>query len=654
MNHYKSIILTSLVLLPVLAYAQLGPIIVTPTRTVQVENESSATVYVLSREEIEKSGAATTSDLLRSIPGIQIDDLFGNGTEINISIRGFSSTANANTLVLINGRRLNNSDTSGPDLHHIFPKDIERIEVLVGSAGSLYGDQAVGGVINIITRRWGRNYQQISTRLGSFDYKGVEFNTSQQISDTLRYRLSAEKFKSDHYRDHNAEKNSNVYGVLEYADFEQSLFLEVQKIDDKLELPGALLEAEFDADPTQINAGFINDFINENTSVVRIGYERSIGGQKFSIDATRRTTDADILQSFRDFPSPSAGFSNRKNSSLNPKLSGIFNTGVEVSYVIGADLEEIDYELAIPFDFFGPGITTASNDQETRSIYFQIVPKITETIQLTFGMRRSSVENDMKDGFSFPTGLKFDDDITVNELGLSFYVDDDTKLTVRYDENFRFAKVNELALAETNTVLNTQTGESIEIGANLAWGDYQLIASIYQLNLEDEIVFDPTVGPDIGFGPTGLNVNLDKTQRSGATLSLVSQPISNLSIKTELGLVNARFKSGLFKGNDISGVAGKTANIRADYQFRENLASYLEVHYTGEKFAQGDNANVNSKLESFTILNAGISYQKKNWDINFRINNLSDEKYAEFISSFGAYFPNPERNFMLTTSYQFQ
>ncbi len=651
MNHYKSIILTSLVLLPVLAYAQLGPIIVTPTRTVQVENESSSTVYVLSREEIEKSGARTTVELLRGIPGIQIDDLFGNGTEINISVRGFSSTANANTLVLVNGRRLNNSDTSGPDLHHIFPKDIERIEVLVGSAGSLYGDQAVGGVINIITRRWGRNYQQISIKSGSFDYKGVEFNTSQQISDTLRYRLSAEKFKSDHYRDHNAEKNTNVYVVLEYADFEQSLFLEVQKIDDKLELPGALLEAEFEADPTQINAGFINDFINEDTTVGRIGYERSIGGQKFSIDATRRTTDADILQSFRDFPSPSAGFSKRKNSSLNPKLSGVIYASIEAPYVIGIDLEETDYDLNIPFD---GGTTTASNEQGTESVYFQLLPKLTKRLQMTFGMRRSSVKNDMKDGFSFPTGLKFDDDITVNELGLSLYVDDDIKLTVRYDENFRFAKVNELALAETNTVLNTQTGESIEVGANLTWGDYQLIASIYQLNLEDEIVFDPTVGPDFGSGPTGLNVNLDKTQRSGATMSLASQPISNLSIKTELGLVNARFKSGVFNGNDISGVVEKTASIRVDYQFRENLASYLEVHYTGEKFAQGDNANVNSKLESFTILNAGISYQKKNWDINFRINNLSDEKYAEFISSFGAYFPNPERNFMLTTSYQFQ
>ena len=654
MNPCKLFVLSSLVLLPVFAYAEMEPIIVTPTRTAQTENKSSATVYVLSREEIEKSGARTTSDLLRGIPGIQIDDLFGNGTETNISVRGFSSTANANTLVLVNGRRLNHSDTSSPDLHQIFPKDIERIEVLIGSAGSLYGDQAVGGVINIITRRWGRDYQQVSVRAGSFDYKGIEFNSSHKISDSLRYRLSAEKFKADHYRDHNAEENSNVYGVLEYADFDQSMFLEIQKINDELELPGALLKAEFDADPTQSNAGFANDFIDEDTTVSRIGYERNFGDQKFSIDTTRRKTDADILQSFRNNPSPSAGFTKRKNSSLNPKLSGIVNASVITPYVVGIDLEETDYELEIPNVF---GTTTASNEQEVESIYFQLMPKLTEMLQLTFGMRHSSVKNDMKDGFSFPTGLKFDDDITVNELGLAFYVDDNTKLTLRYDENFRFAKVNELALAETNTILDTQTGESIELGIDLVRGDYQLIASIYQLNLEDEIEFDPTVGPDFGFGPIGLNVNLDKTQRNGATLSLVSQVSSTLSIKTELGLVSAKFKSGTFDGNDISGVAGNIARIRADYLPRDNLASYLEIHYTGEKFAQGDNANVFGKLDSYTILNAGISYRQKNWDVHLRINNLADKKYAEFITNNGfgaAYQPSPERNYMLSANYQFE
>jgi len=621
------------------------PIIVTPTRTAQTENKSSATVYVLSREEIEKSGARTTSDLLRGIPGIQIDDLFGNGTETNISVRGFSSTANANTLVLVNGRRLNHSDTSSPDLHHIFPKDIERIEVLVGSAGSLYGDQAVGGVINIITRKWGQDYQQVSVRAGSFDYKGIEFNSSHKISESLRYRLSAEKFQADHYRDHNAEENSNVYGVMEYEGFEHSIFLEVQKIDDDLELPGALLKSEFDDDPTQSHPSFANDFINEDTTVSSIGYERSIGDQNFSIDATRRKTDADIFQSFRCCPSLSAGFTKRKNSSINPKLSGIVNASVETPYVLGIDLEETDYELEIPNAF---GTTTASNEQEVESVYFQLAPKLTERLQLTFGMRHSSVKNDMKDGFSFPTGLKVDDDITVKELGLSFYVDDDTKFTVRYDENFRFAKVNELALALPGDVLDTQTGESFELGIELVRGNHQLIASVYQLNLENEIEFDP-----INF----ININLDKTRRNGATLSLMSQITRAVSIKTELGLVSAKFNSGSFDGNDISGVADRIAKIRADYLFRDNLASYLEAHYTGEKFAQGDNGNDFGKLDSFTVLNAGVSYRQKNWDIQLRINNLADEKYAEFITNNGfgaAYQPSPERNYMFSASYQFK
>jgi iron complex outermembrane receptor protein len=637
----------SLVVFPAISQAALGPIIITPTRTVQFENNSSATVYVVSREEIEKSGAKTTGDLLRGIPGIQIDDLFGNGTEMNISVRGFSSTANANTLVLVNGRRLNHIDTSSPDLHHIFPKDIERIEVLVGSAGSLYGDQAVGGVINIITRRWGRDYQQITMRSGSFDYKGIEFNSSKQLSDTLRYRLSAEIFQADHYRDHNAEENSNVYGVLEYADFEQRMFFEIQKIDDDLELPGALLKAEFDSDPTQSNAGFANDFINEDTTVSRIGYERSFGNQKFNIDATRRTSDADILQSFRNNPSPSAGFSNRKNISLNPKLSGIINSRLEIPYVVGFDLEQTDYNLNLPNAF---GTTTASNEQENQSVFFQLNPILSEQLQLTFGMRRSSVENDMKDGFSFPTGLKTDDDITVKELGLAYHLDKQTKLTVRYDENFRFAKVNELAQATPGKVLSIQTGESFEVGVDLVFGDHQLVGSIYQLNLENEIEFDPTAGL------FGENVNLDKTQRNGLTLSLFSQISPTFSMISELGLVNAKFKSGTFKGNDISGVASEVAKIRVDYQVKQNLTTYLEAQYTGQRYAQGDNGNNFGKLDSIKVLNAGLNYKQKAWDIHFRVNNLSDEKYAEFITNngFGAAFqPSPERNFMLTASYQF-
>jgi iron complex outermembrane receptor protein len=630
------------------AYADLGPIVITPTRTEQAENTSSATVYVVTADEIEKSGAGTTSEVLRGIPGIQIDDLFGNGNEVNISLRGFSSSANANTLVLVNGRRINYSDTASPDLHHVFPKNIERIEVLAGSAGSLYGDQAVGGVINIITKGPADSEHQVSARVGSFDYRGLQFNSSMRLSESLGYRISAESFESDNYRDHNEEENTNFSGMLEYERADNSFFVQFQQIDNKLELPGALLEDEFKDDPTQTNPGFVNDFRDEEISVIRLGYARDLGSHRFSIDATRRETDADILQSFRDFPSPEAGFDDRENNSINPKLSGILNAGVEIPYVIGIDLEETDYELEIPFDFFGPGLQAASNEQDTESLYLQVNPKLTDRLQLTFGMRHSSVENDMTDGFSFPDGIEVDDDVSVGELGLAYQVDDQTRLRLRYDQNFRFAKVNELAQAAPGNILDTQTGDSFEIGIDLTRGDHQLILSIYRLDLEDEIEFDPDAGM------FGENVNLDDTRRDGLTVSLYSQLSMAFGLKTEIGIVDAEFRSGSFEGKEISGVADAIASLRGDYRISDQFSTYLEYHYSSPKYAQGDNANDFGKLGSITVYNAGIAYQYKVWDVNFRINNLADESYAEFVTNNGAYYPSPERNYTLTATYRFE
>jgi iron complex outermembrane receptor protein len=642
--------------IPLHAYADLGPIIITPTRTEQPENKSSATVYVMSAQDIKTSGAVTTSELLRGIPGVQIDDLFGNGTQVNISVRGFSATANANTLVLVNGRQLNHGDTAGPDLHHVFPKDIERIEVMVGSAGALYGDQAVGGVINIITKKSVENFHRVSVRSGSFDYAGVEFNSSRQITSSLGYRLSAEAFETDHYRDHNAEENFNFSGVLEYTKKNNAFFIEAQKIDDELELPGALVKADYEEDPTQINSGFANDFINEDTSVYRLGYKLGFGAQDFSVDATSRETDADVRQSFQNTPSPMDGFIDRKHESVNPKLSGIIMPGFEMPYVIGIDLERADFDLEIPNQFF---TTEASNEQQIDSLYFQVMPKLTEMLQLTFGMRSASLENELNyfDALSTEVDTDIDDDITVAELGLAYYIDQQTRVSVRYDENFRFAKIDEFSQTLAPTILDTQTGESFEIGIDMTRGNQQVVISVYQLDLEDEIEFDPTLGPDFGFGPIGLNTNLDKTRRQGLALSWLSQISSDFALKTELGLVDAKFESGIFKGNDISGVADQIASLRGDYQITNFVATYLEVNYTGPMYAQGDNANQSGKIDSVTVINAGIGYQYKVWDLSFRINNLADEEYADFITDFGfgsAYQPSPERNFTLTAGYRFE
>ena len=622
-------------LTPSISLAELGPIVITATRTEQPRNTSSATVYVLDSAAIRASGARTTAELLRGMPGVQIDDLFGNGTQVNVSVRGFSDTANANTLVLVNGRRLNYSDTTGPDLHHVFPEDIERVEVLVGSAGSLYGDQAVGGVINIITRRPEKASHRISAGSGSYAYRSLQFSSSMQFDESLGYRISAETFDTDHYRDNNAEENTNFSGVLEYDANGSRLFLEFQHIDDDLELPGALLEAEFDDDPQQVNPGFAEDFLNEETRVYRVGYVRELGQHNFSIDASQRDTDADVRQSFRDFPSPEDGFIERSSESVNPKLHGSFEAGVTVPYVVGIDLERSEFDLEIPFDFFGPGVTASSNAQDTDSFYFQINPMLSQSLQLTFGARASSVENDMRDSNSFPDGIDVDDDITVAEFGLAYRLGNGSRLTARIDENFRFAKVNELALAAPGEILD----------------ELQLLASVYRLDLEDEIVFDPNAGA------FGENVNLDKTRRNGVTVSLFSQLSMDFGVKLELGLVDAEFRSGSFDGKDISGVSDQIARLRGDYRLDDFFSFYLEGNYRSGYYAQGDNANAFGKLDSITVYNAGVGYRYRALSVDFRINNLADESYAEFVTNNGfgaAYQPSPERNYTLTASYRFE
>ena len=84
---------------------------------------------------------------------------------------------------------------------------------------------------------------------------------------------------------------------------------------------------------------------------------------------------------------------------------------------------------------------------------------------------------------------------------------------------------------------------------------------------------------------------------------------------------------------------------------------YLEYNYSSPKYAQGDNANQFGKLGSITVYNAGIGYVYRTWTVDFRVNNVFDEQYAEFVTNNGfgaAYQPSPERNYFMTAAYRFE
>jgi len=136
-----------------LSLEQLGNVEVTSaTKAPQEVWNTAAAIYVISHDEIERSGATTIPDALRLAPGVEVARIDGN--KWSIGIRGFGSRLARSVLVLIDGRSVYTTFLAGTfwEVQDTFMDDIERIEVIRGPGGTIWGPNAVNGVINIITR----------------------------------------------------------------------------------------------------------------------------------------------------------------------------------------------------------------------------------------------------------------------------------------------------------------------------------------------------------------------------------------------------------------------------------------------------------------------------------------------------------------------
>ena len=132
------------------AVAAEKPIVVTATRTAQIADESLASVIVIDRAQIAQSQAADVAELLRGHAGLDIGRNGGPGQPTSLFMRGTESN---HVLVMVDGVKINPGTIGGAALQNIDPELIERIEIVKGPRSALYGSEAVGGVINIITRR---------------------------------------------------------------------------------------------------------------------------------------------------------------------------------------------------------------------------------------------------------------------------------------------------------------------------------------------------------------------------------------------------------------------------------------------------------------------------------------------------------------------
>ena len=129
---------------------KLADTVITANREVQQRSESSAAVSIFTRADIERLRPSSVNELLARVPGVQVIPNGGRGSTSSLLVRG---TSTAQTLVLIDGQRAGSVSAGGASLQYLNVEQIERIEVLRGSRSAIYGADAIGGVVQIFTRR---------------------------------------------------------------------------------------------------------------------------------------------------------------------------------------------------------------------------------------------------------------------------------------------------------------------------------------------------------------------------------------------------------------------------------------------------------------------------------------------------------------------
>jgi outer membrane cobalamin receptor len=180
------------------ASVQLKEVVVTATKTEKEPQDLTQTVTVITANEIQKSGATTAAEVIERTAGSDVKNYGSTGSLSTINLRG----ANAEqVLVLLDGRRLNSASAGGFDMADLAVplEQIDRIEIVRGPSSALYGADAVGGVVNIITKKPSGAATTATGEAGSHGFESYTLSNSNKL-DKIYYTLSVGKEKYDGFR----------------------------------------------------------------------------------------------------------------------------------------------------------------------------------------------------------------------------------------------------------------------------------------------------------------------------------------------------------------------------------------------------------------------------------------------------------------------
>lgn len=585
-------------------------VVVTANRSAQPIDRVGASVSVLTRAAIENAQRPAVSELLTHTPGVSYNRNGPIGSPTGISIRGAESH---HTVAVIDGVKLNDpsSTQGGFNFGNLLVGDIARIEVLRGAQSTLWGSQAIGGVVNIVTAEPTTEFEgNLVAEAGSYGttyFRGAVGGAN----DRMTWRLAANRFESDGY---SALSNGTEDDGYTHEGFSGRVNIKLAD-DVSLDLRSVYSSGQNDAD------GWDSDSREFGKTKDLVAY----AGLNFGLFDGRMQNRIGYAQTSTD------------RTTYNPD-----NQLQTLTFEATGDNRRIEYQGSFAFtDNFHTtfGLESERSEMKSRAPSDWDVDPAFQRGKADLDSAYAQLQWTAIEGLTLTAGLRYDDhaqygDHLLGQLAAAWTPNaGQTVVRASWGQGFRAPGLYELYSEYGNLTLQPEEFDAWEVSVQQRLSDRASVTVTYfNRKADNEIRYN-----GCSFGTTdplctingatrwGYYANALRTEAQGVEVSTALKLSDALSVTANYTWTDAQMASGEYSGNHLARRPEHMANLIADYAWSSGIKSGIGVRYAGETFNNDANTAL---MDEYTLVDLRLSYPlDSHAELYGRVENLFDETY---------------------------
>ena len=646
--------------------AVIGPIKITlnPTELSsnyfnEVDTFAPFSSEVYTQDDIKNSKATNIYDFLSQNTSLSLAPSSGNRFSKKISARGYGLTIGSHNLVVtLNGRRLNNIDTSGPEIAGVNINDIERVEITKGSGSVIYGDSAMAGAIHFYTKK---NIQtKISTTSGNYGVS--QTSASVGINEKkIDLNISLDNSKHDGFhkaatggvKDKGKQTKSSIGGTYT-TDGGTEISLDLYRTNSDIRYPNYLSDAQFEADPTGSGSGSRYTYRDAESSTTNFKVKRN-WGENFEFTTNRSAIDKES----RNFYSYSGATVD--NYKYDYKSNDYLLTYTNGDIKIDSGVNIFDGKRTVESTSVSSRNTTS---KENLGVFSQLQYFRNDSV-FSVGARSEKVDYNYSPESG--TALSGEYDLNAFDIGINTSLSPNTTIFTNYNHAFQAPLIDRFFISATwpatgqvfNGFVRPSKSRTFNIGLNHLTDNSKTKLTLYRSNIKDEMFLcKSNAASDCGL--YGDNLNLDKSHKQGLELQnkYVFSPkwSTGLNYAYTIAKIDSDDKgAGALNGKTNPMTSKHNISASVIYSLSNKTNMTLTQKYRSEAFAEEDYANIFTKKQpEYNSTNFNFSYNPNDdLSFSFDVENLFENSYGTRLRDEVIYPGNSTRNIKAGLTYKF-